>query len=197
MVSEIFYALFAGSGATTVEGSPQGHGADSIIGGSGSLVVEGNGGNMLVVGGGGTANVSVGGGASLVFAGPGTMRLVEGAGTGQVLLGSGQTTVTEGSGGMTYDLVKGDAGGAAAITGFRPGMDQLDMFGYGPAAMQVSSSGGNTVLSMNDVPGNQELVIRQTLQRSCACGPVIACLGHIPLPCVRFLWTGRLCLPVV
>jgi ELWxxDGT repeat protein len=141
-------ALFAGSGNTVVTGGSTG--ADSVIGGSGGLSVTGHGDNLIVVGGSGAAAIAIGGGASLVFAGSGTMNLNESTGAGSVVFGHGSTNVAEGSGAMTYDVVKGAAGGTDAIGGYRPGIDRIALFGYGGEKPIVQASGSSSVLSLSD-----------------------------------------------
>lgn len=141
-------AVFGGAGALNVAGSLTG--ADSIVGGSGALNVAGRGGNMLVVGGTSTSNVSVGNGASLVFAGSGSMSLIGGAGSMQVMAGSGATTVIEGTGPTTLQVAKGNAGGADVISGFRPGLDTVDLFGYQPSQQSVATAQGSTTISLID-----------------------------------------------
>ncbi|WP_428391759.1 beta strand repeat-containing protein [Lichenicoccus sp.] len=141
-------AIFGGAGGLTVSGSLKG--ADSIVGGDGPLSVAGRGGNMLVVAGTGTSNVSTGNGASLVFAGAGNLSLVGGAGSMQVVAGAGHATIIEGTGPTTLEAVRGAAGGADVISGFRPSLDRVALFGYSPAQQTVQTQGGSTVISLAD-----------------------------------------------
>ncbi len=141
-------AIFGGSGALGVTGSKSG--ADSIVGGSGPLSVSGQGANMLVATGGNSSAISTGNGASLIFAGAGSTSVTGGAGSLQLVLGAGQGAFTEGSGAAAFDVVKGAAGGADVINGFRPGTDQIQLYGYQPADLKVTSSGGSSLVSLAD-----------------------------------------------
>ena len=143
-------AIFGGTGALNVTGSASGSGADSIVGGAGALIVNGQGANMLVVAGTSTSNIQVGNGASLIFAGSGSNSVTGSSGSLQVVLGSGATTATEGSGSAVYDLVKGAAGGTDMINGFRPDTDQIQLYGYQPSEVTVTSSGGSSLISLSD-----------------------------------------------
>ena len=141
-------AIFGNAGALTVIASLKG--ADSIVGGSGPLNVEGRGGNMLVVAGSGTSNVSTGNGASLVFAGAGNLSLVGGAGSMQVVAGAGHATIIEGAGPTTLEAVRGAAGGVDLISGFRPNIDRVALFGYSPSQQTIVTQGGSTIISLAD-----------------------------------------------
>jgi Ca2+-binding RTX toxin-like protein len=141
-------AIFGNSGALNVTGSLKG--ADSVVGGSGALNLAGRGANLLVVGGTGSSNVNVGDGASLVFAGSGNVSLIGGSGSMQVVGGSGTATIIEGSGATTLQVVKGQAGGMETISGFRPGADTVELFGYQPAQQSVSAAQGSTTISLVD-----------------------------------------------
>ena len=141
-------AVFGGSGALAVAGSASG--ADSIVGGSGALTVTGRGGNMLVVAGTGGSSIATGNGASLIFTGAGRTAVTGGTGSLQAMLGSGTASITEGSGASVYDVVKGAAGGNDVLTGFRPSIDRIDLFGYAAGDVHVTTKGGSTVISMVD-----------------------------------------------
>ena len=141
-------AVFGGGGGLSVSGSAAG--ADSIIGAAGALSVAGQGGNMLVVAGGSASSISTGNGASLVFTGPGQASVTGGAGSLEVQLGSGRADVSQGTGGALFDVVKGAAGGADILRGFRPGTDKIQLFGYAPADIALASSGGSTMVSLTD-----------------------------------------------
>ena len=58
--------------------------------------------------------------------------------------------VRQGSGPAVYDVVKGAAGGTDVISGFRPGTNQVQLFGYLPFEQQVTSSGGSSLISLAD-----------------------------------------------
>ena len=141
-------AIFGNAGALDVTGSASG--ADSIIGGSGALSVSGIGGNMLVVAGGSTSQINVGTGASLIFAGSGATSVTGGPGSLQVVVGSGQGTFAAGSGAASFDVVKGAAGGTEMLIGFKPGIDTIDLFGYGGAIPAISISGGSSLVTLSD-----------------------------------------------
>jgi hypothetical protein len=141
-------AVFGGRGALQVKGSSGG--ADTISGGSGSLVVDGNGANMFVVAASSSSTIDTGAGASLIFSGSGATTVTGGAGTMQAVIGSGKASFTEGAGATVYDVVKGSAGGTILVDGFRPGADRIDLFGYQPSDLQVSTASGSTVLSLHD-----------------------------------------------
>ena len=148
VIAEAGDAIFGGAGALNVTASLKG--ADSIVGGNGPLNVAGRGGNMLVVAGSGTSNVSTGNGASLVFAGAGNLSLVGGAGSMQVVAGAGHATLIEGAGPTTLEVVNGAAGGADVISGFRPSLDRVALFGYQASQQTVVTQGGSTVISLTD-----------------------------------------------
>ena len=141
-------AIFGGGGALNVTGSKSG--ADSIIGGSGALSVDGQGGNMLVVAASSNSSIQVGNGASLIFTGSGSSTVTGGAGSLQMVLGSGASSVSEGAGPAVYDVVKGAAGGADVLNGYRPAADQIRLFGYQASDLQVSVSGGSSVVTLTD-----------------------------------------------
>ena len=105
---------------------------------------------MLVVGGTSTSNVATGNGASLVFAGSGNLTLAGGTGSMQVVTGSGTATVIEGAGPTTLQAVRGAAGGTDVISGFRPGTDTVELFGYLPGQQTVSSANGSTLIALAD-----------------------------------------------
>ena len=141
-------AIFGGAGALAVSGSTAR--ADSIIGGAGALDVTGQGGNMLVVASTSLSHIDTGNGASLIFAGSGATSITGGTGSMQVVLGAGSTNVTEGAGAALFDVVKGAAGGTDVLNGFRPGTDQIHLFGYAAADLQIASSNGSTLVSLAD-----------------------------------------------
>lgn len=140
-------AIFGGGGALNVTGSKSG--ADSIVGGSGALEVNGQGGNMLVVAGSATSTIQVGNGASLVFS-AGATSLAGGTGSLQLVLGSGTATINEGTGAATYDVIAGSVNGHDILNGFRPGTDQIQLFGYSAAQQSISVSGGSTLIDLSD-----------------------------------------------
>jgi hypothetical protein len=97
----------------------------------------------------GSATAFGGAGNDTFFNNPGgTMTVVEGPGHDAVLFGSGPTTVFGGSGTDLYDFVQGSGGGADVIAGFKPGTDQVQLFGY--SNVQQASVGGNTVITLGD-----------------------------------------------
>ncbi len=141
-------AIFGGGGPLNVTGSKSG--ADSIIGGSGTLNVDGQGANMLVVAASSSSSIQVGNGASLIFTGSGSSTVTGGAGSLQMVLGSGASSVSEGTGPAIYDVVKGAAGGNDVLRGFRPGTDQIQLYGYQASDLQVTSSGGSSLVTLTD-----------------------------------------------
>lgn len=141
-------AVFGGAGPLSVAGGAGG--ADSILGGAGALSVTGQGSNMLVVASKTSSTIATGNGASLLFATAGSSDITGGSGSLQAVLGAGQATITEGSGASLYDVTAGSAGGNDVINGFRPSTDRIDLFGYSPSQVQVSSSGGSSLVSLTD-----------------------------------------------
>ncbi len=141
-------AVFGTSGTLNVSGSASR--ADSIIGGAGALSVTGHGGNMLVVAATSTSSITTGNGASLILASSGATSVTGGSGSLQALLGAGTATVTEGSGAALFDVVKGAAGGTDVINGFKPGSDHIQLFGYAPTDLQVTTSNGSSFVSLTD-----------------------------------------------
>ena len=105
---------------------------------------------MLVVAASSTSDIHTGNGASLIFSGSGASTITGGTGSMQVLLGSGAATITEGTGRTIYDVVKGDAGGTDVLAGFRPGSDTIDLFGYSPSDVHVTTVAGSTLLALAD-----------------------------------------------
>jgi Ca2+-binding RTX toxin-like protein len=112
---------------------------------------------MLVVAGSTTSDINVGNGASLIFAGSGSTSVTGGTGSLQVVVGSGRGSFTEGEGATSFDVVKGAAGGTDMLSGFKPGTDKIDLFGYGAAAPTISVSAGSTLITLSDGT-NLELV---------------------------------------
>ena len=141
-------AVFGTSGALNVTGSTSR--ADSIVGGAGALGVTGRGGNMLVVAATTTSTIATGNGASLILANAGATSVTGGAGSLEMLLGAGTATVTEGSGAALFDVVKGAAGGTDVINGFKTGADRIQLFGYAPGDVQITSSNGSSLVSLTD-----------------------------------------------
>ncbi len=105
---------------------------------------------MLVVASTSRSTINTGNGASLIFANAGTTSVAGGTGSLQVLLGAGSTTVTEGAGAAMFDVVKGAAGGMDVINGFKTGTDQVHLSGYAAGDVQITSSGGSTLVSLAD-----------------------------------------------
>ena len=141
-------AIFGTSGALQVSGSTTR--ADSIIGGAGALSVTGRGGNMLVVAATSTSSITTGNGASLILASSGATSVTGGSGSLQVLLGAGTATVTEGAGAALFDVVKGAAGGTDVINGFKTSTDHIQLFGYAPSDLSVTTSNGSSFVSLTD-----------------------------------------------
>ena len=56
--------------------------------------------------------------------------MVGGDAPGTVFLGGGETLAYAEGGGDLYVLQKGASGGNDAIVGFRPGLDQVALYGY-------------------------------------------------------------------
>ena len=86
----------------------------------------------------------------------GASTVVGGDGENTVFLGRGETLAYGGSGGGDrYVLQAGDSGGSDAIVGFRPGVDQVTLYGYSDAEVRsaVANAGhgayGST-LSLRD-----------------------------------------------
>jgi len=67
-----------------------------------------------------------------------------------VEFGAGPTTVIGGAGADLYDVTAGSAGGANVIDGFKPGTDQLRLFGYDASTVRQSVSGGGLTLTLSD-----------------------------------------------
>ncbi len=141
-------AVFGTSGALDVTGSTSR--ADSIVGGAGALGVTGRGGNMLVVAATSTSTIATGNGASLILANSGATSVTGGSGSLQMLLGAGAATVTEGSGAALFDVVMGAAGGTDVINGFKTSTDRIQLFGYAPGDVQITSSNGSSLVSLTD-----------------------------------------------
>lgn len=141
-------AVFGGTGTLNATGSTSG--ADSVVGGAGALTFNGQGANLLIVAGSTTSNVHTGNGASLIFGGVGSTTVSGGAGSMEITLGSGGVTASEGTGTSVYDVVKGAAGGTDVLTGFHPGRDKINLFGYQPSEHQVIKASGSTQINLSD-----------------------------------------------
>ena len=107
---------------------------------------------MLIACGSSFTTVDRGDGASLIFGGIGSMNVTTGLGSFQIVLGSGSGSgcVVEGTGATVYNVVGGAAGGATAISGFRPSIDQIDVFGCQPSGVTASNTSGSTLIHFND-----------------------------------------------
>ena len=175
--------LVAGNGATSILGGGDGDrlttnsaAPDVLAAGQGNETLSGTGssGNDLYFAGGGNALIAAGSGSSLVMAGSGrdsvftgatgsatifgaggSTLVVEGRGTATFAAGSGSATVDGGSGADLVSIVDGHAGGSLTINDFKPGTDQVGLFGYaqGQLAQALASAvtaGGSTTLTLSD-----------------------------------------------
>ena len=147
--------LAAGSGNETLVGT--GSGGDNIFfgGGGNALIAAGNG-NTLVVAGSGHDSVFTGAtGSTVTYGTTGSTLLVEGSGTDLFSAGSGTATVDGGTGTDIVSIVDGHAGGSVTLNDFKPGTDQVGLYGYaaGEAARALATAtvgGGATTLTLSD-----------------------------------------------
>jgi hypothetical protein len=132
--------MWGGAGESTMFSASAGE--TTMIGGVNGTLFVGQGGAATDIGGAGNDTFFASGG--------GATTIIEGGGADDVEFGAGPTTVAGGSGANLYDVTAGTAGGADVITGFKPGTDQLRLFGYDPATVQQSVAGGNLTLTLSD-----------------------------------------------
>ena len=134
-------------GAVNVIGSASG--ADTIIG---AHAVTGQGGNMLVTGDPeDSTSILTGNGASLIFMEGGNnnpLYVTGGNGSLQVVLSSGDATINEGNGPATFDVLNDIVSNTTAISGFKPNVDRIDVFGLTPTDLTVKVVGGNSLINL-------------------------------------------------
>ena len=134
-------------GAANVIGSASG--ADTIIG---AHAVTGQGGNMLVTGDPeDSTSILTGNGASLIFMEGGNnnpLYVTGGNGSLQVVLSSGDATINEGNGPATFDVLNDIVSNTTAISGFKPNVDRIDVFGLTPTDLTVKIVGGNSLINL-------------------------------------------------
>jgi subtilisin-like proprotein convertase family protein len=152
-----------------------GSGASTLSAGSGTVLVQaGAGGGTYYAGTAGGSHLTAGtgpvtfygaaagdvltagAGADTLIAGPGAETLVGGSGPVTMTAGSGRTTFVPGTGnasiidGGASDVIEirdGQAGGLDTISGFRLGIDTLDLIGFalfaGPNAVSTATADGH------------------------------------------------------
>lgn len=147
--------LVAGAGgvsgaATFLYGAANG---DQLVAtGSTPVILTAGGGNETLTGAGGTfdgATVAGASGNDLFVAGSGNATLVAGAGNDTLVGGSGMAVMTSGMGSDLFSFTFGTEGGKDTITGFKAA-DRLEFAGYGITTLPTMSSGGSTIVSLND-----------------------------------------------
>ncbi len=67
-----------------------------------------------------------------------------------MVLGAGSANVNEAGGLAVFDVVKGSAGGTDVLNGFRPGTDQIQLYGFAAADRTVSVVSGSTIVALAD-----------------------------------------------
>jgi len=92
-----------------------------------------------------------------ITAGTGNFTLNGGTGSDTVQFGAG-ATVQGGAGQNFYEFVAGTGGGVDVITGFKPGIDQLQFQGYGHVAVPPIVAGGSSV-SMHLSDGTTVVIV--------------------------------------
>jgi hypothetical protein len=163
-------SVTGGSGNTTLFGATSD--VDSILnGGSGSnILVAGYGASTLIGGAGGATEFARGSGPALMIGAAGNTVINGTTGTGvetivtgqstafialndaadTVLGGSGAATLLGGSGNDVYGFIKGHAGGAETIEGFKPS-DTIVFGGYGTAPIASEAIvHGSDVMTLSD-----------------------------------------------
>jgi len=141
-------ALWGGAGNATLFG---GTGADTLGSGTGTTTLVAGSGPTTFVDGGGHSAMWGGVGDTTVFGGTGNALVNLGAGASEVVFGSGTMSVHGGAGTDLYDVTRGlSDGGTDQISGFKPGTDQIDLFGYARQDLTQTVSADNTILSFDD-----------------------------------------------
>jgi Ca2+-binding RTX toxin-like protein len=143
--------MMAGQQATTLVGG--GVGDVLFASGAANDVLQAVGGNTTLVGTGASGN-------NEFFGGPGSTAMYGGTGSDIYIAGTGNDIMSAGSGADQFDFTAGQAGGVDAIFGFKPGIDQVNLFGYdngdGSAAANAlvqaaaNVSGGTTFVVLGD-----------------------------------------------
>jgi hypothetical protein len=92
-----------------------------------------------------------------ITAGTGNFTLNGGTGSDTVQFGAG-ATVHGGAGQNFYEFVAGTGGGVDVITGFKPGIDQLQFQGYGHVTVPPIMAGGSSA-SMHLSDGTTVVIV--------------------------------------
>jgi subtilisin-like proprotein convertase family protein len=139
--------LTAGTGIVTFYGEASG----DVLTAAGAVADR-------LVAGAGTETLSGGASTGLITlqAGSGTDTMTAGKGRTTFIVGTGSSSITIGGISDIIEIQSGQAGGSDTITGFRSGVDKLDLINFGPLAMsnaintQKSDGHGGTLLTFTD-----------------------------------------------
>ena len=133
--------LTGGAGSDSIDG---GAGNDRIEAGAGNDTVAGGAGDDRIAGGSGRDRLDGGDGDDLLSGETGNDWLSGGAGQDRLHGGPGRDTLSGGAGADVFVFRPGEDDGrkiAARITDFEPGLDRLDLTGFGLAAEDRISGG--------------------------------------------------------
>ncbi len=161
--------MSGGTGSLFANGGTQGNNhiiagdKFSIINGGGNgdvLSAAGSAGDWIAAAGG---NETLTGGTSTgknyLWAGSGSDSIGGGLGEDTIYASTGNATMTGGSGtGSNYFVFfNGQAGGSDIIANFRPGLDQVDLVGYG--ASQIAVAVGNQQQVSTPLGGGTQVIL--------------------------------------
>lgn len=135
-----------------------GNGADKIFGGDGRIDAEGNSGNDLIVGGINNDKLHGGPGNDILRGDPSGSFI---SGDDILIAGSGNDTLQGGGGADTF--VFNRTTGNNTITDFEIGVDMIDLDGWNVGQGNLSTSGGDTILTYKEGGTNFTLTIEDAI----------------------------------
>lgn len=141
----------AGSGTVLVQAGAGGGtyyagtaGGSRLTAGAGSVTFYGAANGDMLTAGSAADTLIAGPGAETLVAGPGPDTMIAGTGRTTFVLGSGNASITDGGTGDVIQIRNGQAGGLDTISGFRLGIDTLDLIGFalfaGPDAVSTATA---------------------------------------------------------
>lgn len=140
-----------------------GQAATTLVGGGANdtLFATGAGNHVLQAGGAGGVLVGTGAtGNNEFFAAAGGTAMFGGSGQDIFVAGAGNDSLSAGAGADQFDFTAGESGGVDLIFGFKPGVDQVNLFGYDSgdgsaganalAQAAANVNGGSTYITLSD-----------------------------------------------